>query len=145
MKIFIIVFAITMAFTCFWISYRMVLLYFRIKKWQRVDARIISKEVVKLKNHSNTRNQFTVKAQYSFTCNNQKYIGTKVYLVELLYANFMKQSADEKLNETKPTMSIYVNPGNANESVMFCDGIGLYTIVFFMGCFALLYLLSSFF
>ena len=48
-----------------------------------------------------------------------------------------------KLNKIEDTMSIFVNPNDASQSVMYCEGLGLYVLVFFMGILSLLIGLSK--
>ena len=55
----------------------------------------------------------------------------------------MKSVAENKLNQIENTMSVYVNPKDLTQSVMYCEGVGLYVFVFFMGVMALLIGLSK--
>lgn len=53
-------------------------------------------------------------------------------------ANHIKSDAENKLSKIDKSMSVYVNPNDPKESVMYCEGVGLYLFVFLMGIIALL-------
>lgn len=50
----------------------------------------------------------------------------------------MKSVAEKRLNKMDSTALIYVNPLDSKQSVMYCEGIGLYIFVFCMAIFSLL-------
>jgi hypothetical protein len=50
----------------------------------------------------------------------------------------MKSTAENKLNEINKTMTIYVDPNDPTQSVMYCESISLYVYVIFMAIVSLL-------
>ena len=68
-------------------------------------------------------------------------------MVELIngQANHLKKSAEKKISKIKDTVNVFVNPENANESVLFCSGAGLSIFVLFMGAFSILFGLTTIF
>jgi hypothetical protein len=140
MKYFKIVFALAIGVLALVYSFKFIRLYLKVKGWDRVSAVIVSKEIFLHPKYSTSRTPYGVKAEYTYQVNNVNYSGNKIYLIELAggQANHMKSDAEEKLNGIDKMMSVYVNPEDPKESVMYCDGIGLYIFVFCMGVFSLL-------
>jgi hypothetical protein len=129
----------------FWFSIKFISLYLKVKKWNRVKATIISKEIFLHPKVSSSRSPYGIKVNYTYQVDNSTYKGCKMYLVELAggQTNHMKSTAESKLNKIEDTMSIYVNPKDSTQSVMYCEGIGLYLFMFFMGIISLLIGLSK--
>lgn len=140
MNYVIFTFSLIIALACFWFSLKMIRLYIKVKRWNKVEAAILSKEMFIHPKYSSTRTPYGLKVEYSYLINNQECKGNKVYLVELMggHANHMKKDAENRLEKIAPTMSIFVNPNNIQESVMYCKGIGLYIFVLFMGFLSIL-------
>lgn len=145
MKYFTFIFALIISSAAFWFSIKFIRLYFRVKKWDRVIAHVTSKELFIHPKYSKSRSPYGLKVEYWYQVKNIDYTGHMVYLIELSggQANHMKSVAKNKLNKIDKTMTIYVNPNDPSQSVMFCDGIGLYLFVFFMGFVSLLIGLSK--
>lgn len=145
MNYFTFIFALVISAIAFWFSIKFIHLYFKVKKWNRVNATILSKEVFLHPKISSSRSPYGIKVNYTYQVDNSTYSGNKIYLVELAggQTNHMKSIAENKLNKIKDTMSIYVNPNDQSESVIYCEGIGLYILVFFMGLLSLLIGLSK--
>ena len=134
------IFALLISIGTFWFSIKTIRLYYKVKNWDRIEAKVISKEVFVHEKTSISRSPYGIKAQYEFTIGNTNYTGTRIYLVELMggQTNHMKEQAETKLNEIKDKITVYVNRDNPYESVMFCEGIGLYYVAFSLGVLALL-------
>lgn len=145
MNYFTFIFALVISAVAFWFSIKFIRLYFKVKKWDRINAIILSKEIFLRPKTSSSRSPYGIKVEYSFRFKDTVYKGYNVYLVELAggQANQMKSTAENKLNKIEDTMSIYVNPSDPTQSVMYCEGIGLYILVFFMAILALLIGLSK--
>jgi len=140
MNYFTCIFALVISAVAFWFSIKFIVLYLNVKKWNRVNATILSKEIFLHPKVSSSRSPYGLKVDYTYEVNNTTYNGHNVYLAELAggQTNHMKSVAENKLNKIEDTMSIYVNPNNPSQSVMYCEGIGLYILVFFMAIVALL-------
>lgn len=140
MNYLVFVFSLLIGIGCFWISFKMISLYLKVKKWNRVNAQVISKEIIIHQKYSTSRTPYSLKVNFSYMFNDQSYIGHHVYLVEIAggQANHLKSDAENKLNSIQPSMLIFVDPTNPTQSVMYCEGIGLYVFVFCMGILSLL-------
>ena len=145
MNYFTCVFAFIISIVAFWFSIKFMRLYFKVKRWNRVNATVLSKEIFLHPKVSSSRSPYGIKVNYTYQVENLTYNGSKVYLVELAggQANHMKSTAEHKINKMDDTMSVYVNPTDPTQSVMYCEGIGLYTLVFFMAFIAFLIGLSK--
>ena len=141
------IFALLIGVVGIWMGTKMILLYFKVKKWMLLPAQVVSKEVFEHKKYSSSISKFGIRVNYLFQFNAKEYNGNKVYLVELIngQTNHLKKTADKKISEIKDTMNVYVNPDNPNESVLFCNGIGLNIIVVLMGLFSVLFGLVTIF
>jgi hypothetical protein len=140
MNYFIFIFSLVISLAAFWFSIKFIRLYFKVKKWKRVNATILKKEMFIHPKYSTARSPYGIKVEYTFNDNDTDYKGNKLYLVELIggQGNHMKNVAENKLAKIKETMSIYVNPKDMQQSVIFCNGIGLYVFMFFMAIVSLL-------
>ncbi|MCD6017843.1 MAG: hypothetical protein K0S53_964 [Bacteroidetes bacterium] len=145
MNYLVVIFSLLIGIGCFWISLKMIRLYLKVKKWSRVDALVNSKEIIIHPKYSTTNTPYGLKVNYTYTLNNQTYEGHDVYLAELAggQANHMKSDAENKLNKIQEHMPVFVNPQDPAQSVMYCEGIGLYVFVFCMGILSLLIGLGS--
>jgi hypothetical protein len=134
-----------MSALAFWFSIKFIRLYLKVKKWNRVKATIFSKELFLHPKVSSSRSPYGLKVNYTYQVNNTTYNGDKVYLAELAggQVNHMKTVAENKLNQIEETIPLYVNPIDPTQSVMYCEGIGLYLLMFFMGIVALLIGISN--
>ncbi len=134
------VFSIIISLVAFWFSIKFIRLYFKVKRWDRVMATVTSKEVILHLKSSSSRSPYGLKVKYTYQVNNVEFDGSKVDLIELEggQANHMKTMAEKRLNKIGNTALIYVNPIDAKESVMYCEGIILYIFVFCMAIFSLL-------
>lgn len=140
MSSFTCIFAFIISAIAFWFSIKFILLYFKVKKWDRVNATILSKEIFILPKVSSSRSPYGLKVDYTYEVNNTTYNGHNVYLTELAggQTNHMKSVAENKLNQIEDAMCVYVNPKDPSQSVMYCEGLGLYILMFFMAIIALL-------
>ena len=146
MKIFTLIFCLVIAFGAFWYGVKLIKLYLRVKKWDRVKAAVIQKSVVKRKSASASRAGYKPSIDYSYTYNSKTYNGNKIFLVELINGErgFMQHAAEKWITKIKPEIEIYVDPNNPEEAVMFCEGIALYVFVLIMGLMSLLIGLLNF-
>lgn len=135
-----LIFSIIISLVAFWFSIKFIRLYFKVKRWTRVIATINSKEVILHPKSSSPRSPYGLKVEYAYQINNIEFFGQKVDLVELArgQTNHMKSTAEKRLTKIDSTALIFVNPTDPKQSVMYCEGIGLYILVFFMAIMALL-------
>ncbi|MES2513989.1 MAG: DUF3592 domain-containing protein [Bacteroidota bacterium] len=134
------IFATVIGLAAIWFSIKFIRLYLKVRKWNRISATVTSKELFIHPKYSTSRSPYGLKVEYNYQINNSMYTGNKVYLLELIggQTNHMKKTAESTLNKIDQTMSVYVNPTDPTQSVMFCEGVGLYAFVFCMGIIALL-------
>lgn len=135
MNYFVFIFSLLIGIGCIWISLKMIRLYLKVKKWDRVNAQVISKEIIIHPKYSTSRAPYGLKVSYLYICNDLSYTGNHVYLAELAggQADHIKSDAENRLNKIQSHMSVFVDPNNPSRSVMYVDGIGLYVFVFCMG------------
>lgn len=140
MKIFTLVFCLVIAFGAFWYGVKLIKLYLRVKKWDRIKATITQRSVVERKQTSASRAGFKPSVDYSYSYNSKTYTGNKIFLVELIKGErgFLKTAAERFLNKIPNEVLIYVNPKKPEEAVIYCDGVKLYIIVLIIGLMSLL-------
>lgn len=146
MEIFTGVFGLVISIVCFWISVKFLGIYFKVRGWLRVNARVISKSASIHEKFFSARSPYKLNVSYTYAIDGVEFKGDKVYLIELFggRAGHMKKIADKKLDQILGIMSIYVDPKDHSRSVMYCEGIGLYLFIFLMGIFSLLLGISKF-
>ena len=134
------IFAAVIGLAALWFSIKFIRLYFKVIKLNKVNATVTSKEIFLNPKVSSSRSPYGLKVNYKYQIGNSTYTGNKLYLVELIggQANHMKSVAENKLNQIADKETVYVNPIDPTQSVMYCNGIGLYIFVFCMGIMALL-------
>lgn len=122
-------------------------MYLRVRKWNRVEAKVLSKEVIKHEKYSTSRAPFGVKVEYEYASGSTIQKGNKVYLVELIggQVDHMKRDAENRLTVIKENMLIYVDPLDPSHSVMYCTGMAIYAFIFCAGIIAFLIGLSMLF
>jgi Protein of unknown function (DUF3592) len=140
---FVGIFAFLISIVCFWASQKLIRLYFGVKKWNRVEAKILSKEVIydaNLIGGSSAGSKYTVKTEYQYEFEQKTYTNNKIMLAELLGGRFatLEWQAKKIAERITNPIKIYVNPQNPQESVIFCEGITLYFFIALMGFVAFL-------
>jgi len=146
MKVFILIFSIVIALVCFWAGFKMIALYVKVKKnWVTPEASVLSKKVEKLV-RSSSRASHAVRVEYQYEYQSKKYTGNKVYLAELLNGQVDQMEADaQKVVDKLPEkITVYVNPENPEQSVIYCSGIGWYVLIVVMGFVSLLVGIAKF-
>lgn len=146
MKTFILVFSCLISFVAFWYGLKLVKLYLKVKSWQKTNVTIISKAVVLKQLSSSSRARFKIQAEYSYKFNAETFKNNKVFLVDLLKGEkgFLQSAAEKFVSKMPNEIEAYVNPQNPQESVLYCDGIVLYTVVLLMSPFSLLIGLANY-
>ncbi len=145
MKFFTLLFSFSIGLLCFWFGYKFIALYFKVKrKWIPVKASVLSKTIALHERTSASGARYAVKVQYRYSYGQQEYTNATVYLAELLngQVNHRQSSAQKVVDGIDSIVSVYVNPENPQQSVLFCTGIALYLFLFVMGFFSLLMGLS---
>ncbi len=147
MKIFTLIFCLVIALAAFWYGLKLIKLYFRVKKWERVKATITQRSVIERKSASASRAGFKPSVDYSYTYNSKSYSGNKIFLVELIKGErgFLEKAAEKFLEKIPDQINLHVNPQNPEEAVIFCEGIGLYIFVLVMGILSLLIGIGNYF
>jgi hypothetical protein len=132
------IFSTIIGAACTLASIKMLRLYFKVKSWNLVPAKVILKEKFLHPKFSTSRSPYGLKAEYEYSFNNIKYTGNKIYLAELIggQSNHMAKQADARLEKIHSTMNVFVNPVDPQQSVMFCEGGFLYVFLFCMGIIA---------
>ena len=62
-------------------------LYFKVKGWDRVEAKVVSKEIALHQKYSTTRTPYKLSATYKYVFNGSEFIGTKIYLANSQQVN----------------------------------------------------------
>ncbi|HTH55060.1 MAG TPA: DUF3592 domain-containing protein [Cyclobacteriaceae bacterium] len=134
------IFALAIGGISIWMSLRLILLYLKVKKWDQVPSKILSKEVA-LHPKATTKARHILKVQYAYRYNGVELKGDKVFLVELLggWQTFMKSAAEEKLQEVPASPKVFVNPADPQQSVVYCKANAWYVVILVMGIFSFLF------
>lgn len=140
MRYFVLIFAFVIGFFATWASQRLVRLYFKVGGWEKVKAKVLSKEVVLKKQSTSKGTPYKIVVRYSYRYNNKDYQGDKFHLSELVggFNSYMKSDADKRLAEIQNEVEIYVNPNDPSQSVMERGGIFLYVVMLIMALFSFL-------
>jgi hypothetical protein len=136
MTYFTIIFAFLIAIACFWASIKLIRTYLKVKSWKRAEGRVLSKKVEIRKKRSNSGTAIYIPVlRYSYEFNGKSFEGSKVYLEELVGGarSAREHQVEAKLKTIGDTQTVFVNPANPDESVMFCDGAGVYIFMMLMG------------
>ena len=141
MSYLIIIFPFVIGISAILASWKLVRLYFKIGGWDRVEAKVISKEVVYSNLSSSPKTPYTILVDYTYNYNNKEYRGTKLDLVELIggFSSYGKPEAEMRMEKIKEKAMIYVNPNDQAQSIMNRSGVTLYLIIFVIGIFSVLY------
>ena len=135
MSIFILIVCGIISCACFWYGTKLIKLYLKVKRWEKITATVIKKEVLLRALSSASRAGYKPSVQYSYSYNLADYIGNKVFLIELIKGErgFLKRAAEKFLEKINPEIEIHVNPENPADSVIYCDGLFLYISILVMG------------
>ncbi|MBK7668108.1 MAG: DUF3592 domain-containing protein [Sphingobacteriaceae bacterium] len=146
MKILVLIFCCLLSLASFWYGVKLIRLYFRVKKWDRVKATVIRKAATVRAQSSASRAGYKASVDYTYNFNSKEYAGNKVFLIELVKGErgFIQRAAEKFLEKIKPEIEIYVNPKNPEEAVIYCDGIILYFGILLMGTMSLIIGLSNY-
>lgn len=122
-------------------SWKLVRLYLKIGGWDRVEAKVVSKEVAFNNLSSSPKSPYTILVNYVYRYKNKEHKGNKLDLVELIggFSSYPKPDAEKRMNNIKDKEMIFVNPENEAQSIMNRSGVALYVIIFMMGIFSLIY------
>ena len=146
-KMIIGIFGLLIAFGCFYVSHKMILMYRNVQNWQATTATVLEKKIEKREIHS-TRANYGLMVTYQYQFKEKVYTNNKVFLVDLVggQANhsspeFAQPYADKITNP----LTIYVNQDKPDESVIFRDGIMLYIGIALLGILSLLIAIGYFY
>jgi hypothetical protein len=108
-------------------------LYMQVKNWDRVEAKILSKNEVLYENTASVvEKRYTLKVEYEYQINNITYKGNTYQFTEIIgkYKDLYKSyEANQILTSINNKMLIYVNPNNPNESTLLIRGILSYLVL----------------
>jgi len=140
MKYFIFFFALAIGIAALWYSQAFIRLYWKTGKWNKVQAKVLSKEVVLNPRSNSLRSPYRLQVQYSYHINNKDYTSTKLDLVELMdgFQSYTKPAGEKRLAEIKEFITVYVNPDEPTQAVAERAGIFLFVFVFLIGFFSVL-------
>lgn len=151
MTYFTFIFAFLITGITYWASISLIRIYIKVRNWQKVDARVLSKKVEMRKKRSNSGTAIYIPViEYSYVINGTNYNGSKVYLEELLGGarSAREHQVEAKLKTIGEQFPVFVNSAHPTQSVMFRDGIGIYVFIMFLGTISFLvgisYLVSLF-
>ena len=146
MDIFTGIFALFIGALSIWMSIKFLRTYFKVKQWNRVDAKVTEKEIVLQEEYSNTRRPCKLKVKYRYNVDGSELIGSKVYLAEVIggRSSHMRSDAERRIKKIDDNMLIHVDPADPKNSVIFCDGAGLFFFTLCTGFFAILFGISKF-
>jgi Protein of unknown function (DUF3592) len=120
-------------------------LYYKVKQWERVEAAVVLKNK-EINPHSTSvvSPSYIIRVQYDYKYNNIVYRGDKYSFQELLNGKKISKSIrkvdiDRYWNEIKDKMIIYVNKDNPKESVMTCEDIWFYYLIYGLATIALFF------
>jgi len=140
------IFALIIGIGCIWFSFKFIRTYMDVRKWTRTEAIVLHKSVKMHEKYSTGRSKYAVLVDYSYVYDSVDYKNNMVYLAELMggQANHLESAANRIIAGLPGKIQIYVNPKNPKQSVIYCNGLLLYTIVLITGFVALLIALSNF-
>jgi len=140
MKYFTLIFALAIGVVAIWMSQKLVRLYFTVRSWDKVRAKVLSKEIVVNEKSSDVEQPYRLKVEYSYQYKDVDYKGNKIDLVELMGGsrNYRKAEGEKRVAKFDDEITIYINPDNPTQSVMSRDGIILYFFIFIMGLFSII-------
>jgi hypothetical protein len=132
MKYVIVTFSVCIAMGCFWMAFKMIRTYLRVRSWKKTEATILSKKVEQLKRYSTSRLvSFRPVIEYSYIYNGTAYQEHTLNLEELNggHRGYRKNHAEKFIDQMPTTVTIYVNPSDPLQSVIFCDGMMVYFLI----------------
>lgn len=140
MEYFTFVFALIIGIVCVWMSLKFIKIYLITKDWNTAPAKVLAKELVLNEQGYSVRTPYRLKIEYAYQYNNIDYRSTKLDLIELSggYSACRKKEGDKRIARIKDDVSVYVNPKDPSQAVMYRDGIILYSFVLIMGIFSIL-------
>lgn len=143
----VIIFPFVIGISAILASWKLVRLYLKIGGWDRVEAKVLSKEVAFNNLSSSPKSPYTVLVDYVYTYKNKEYRGSKLDLVELIggFSSYRKPDAEKRMNAIREKEMIFVNPADETQSLMNRSGVTLYVIIFMMGIFSLVYGIAKLF
>jgi hypothetical protein len=146
MDIFTGIFALVIGLVALWFSVKTLRTYFKVKKWSRVKANVISSGTSLHKKYSTRNTPYKVDASYNYDFNGREFTNDKVFLIELLggQMNHMLKDAERRAAKIKGEISIFVDPMDPARSVIYCNGVGIYIVAFLMGFFSIIFGIAKF-
>jgi len=134
------IFAILIALGCFYASHKMIITYRNVQQWRLVVATVLEKKIAERKDHS-TKASYGLFVTYQYDFNAKTYQNNKVFLVDLIGGQANHASPDlaqPYADKITHPLTIYVNPNNPAESVIFRDGIMMYIGIATLGTLSLI-------
>ncbi|HLP14532.1 MAG TPA: DUF3592 domain-containing protein [Flavobacteriales bacterium] len=138
MAVVVLIFSLLIALVCFWASVRLLLVNAKVKKWRRVQATVVMRELA-LRAGPGRRSTYVLDVMYKYRVGGEEYSGKNVHLVNLVngWVYYTSNNGNKKLWEIDDKPLIYVNPKNPARSVIYRSGVGFYYFIFLMGLLSL--------
>ncbi len=143
----IIIFSLVIGFSSLFYGIKLFRLYLKIKSWTKTHAKVISKSVQLKRLAQSGRASKIVVIEYQYEVDSQMYQSNRVFLVEFLKGEkgFLQSSAEKFLLTIGNEITVYVDPKDPKESVIYCDGLLMYLFVMAFGSITLLIGIFKFF
>jgi hypothetical protein len=125
----IVVFAFLISSFALYYGLKLSFLYLKVKRWDRIAAGVLKKGIIPRKLASaDAIVSNTLGIEYSYIVDGTSYTNNKVFLVELIKGEkgFQMKTLERRLEKIGDQITVFVNPAEPSESVVFCDGIVMY-------------------
>lgn len=131
----IIIFSLVIGFCAVFYGVKLLKLYFKIKSWNRIQAKVISKAVMPKKLSQSSRTSKIVVIAYEYEFNSHVYQNNRVFLVEFLNGErgFRTKDGKKFIQKIGEQISIYVDPKNPQQSIIYSDGLLMYLFMIAFG------------
>lgn len=131
----IIIFSLVIGFCAVFYGIKLFKLYLKIKNWDRIQAKVISKSVMPKKLSQSSRVSKIVVIEYEYEFNSHVYQNNRVFLVEFLNGEkgFRTIDAEKFIQKIGAQISIYVDPKNPQQSIIYSDGLFMYLFMIAFG------------
>ena len=131
----IIIFSLVIGFCAVFYGVKLLKLYFKIKSWNRIQAKVISKAVMPKKLSQSSRTSKIVVIAYEYEFNSHVYQNNRVFLVEFLNGErgFRTKDGKKFIQKIGEQISIYVDPKNPQQSIIYSDGLMYLFMIAFGG------------
>ncbi|MGZ3885310.1 MAG: DUF3592 domain-containing protein [Bacteroidia bacterium] len=127
----ILIFCLVIGSCSFYFGIKLWRLYKSVRRWPKVNAKVLSKAVVPRRLASGSRASRTINITYEYLFEGQVYKNNTVFIAELLKGEkgFMPDAAQKFLDKIGDTAEVLVDPESPDRSVMYSDGAVMYMLM----------------